>query len=412
MNQPSLSATAIWGLGVTQIIGYGTLYYGFSILAPAMAREFGLAEEWVFAALSVSLVVGAAISPYAGRLADRHGAGRIMTWGSLAAAAALLGCAVAPGRGSFVAALIATELAAAFVLYSTAFVAIVQTGGVRATRSIVHLTLIAGFASTLFWPLTTQLHAHLDWREVYVVFALLNLCVCLPIHAWLTGRSRRKTIETSPLPHEPVALVAPVAPDAAVPLTAGRLIFGLMLVGFAIEGLVLAAILVHMVPLMGALGMGATGLVAATLFGPAQVASRFVNMIFGGRLPQAWLAVIAAGLLPTGLMVLVLTTPRLEGALVFVVLFGLGSGLASIVGGTLPLELFGRAGYGARLGWVTAARQLSAAFAPVGLSALLARVGAPLSLSFLAALAAVALTAFLSIAVLRRARPVTVEAPG
>lgn len=406
MNQPSLSAAAIWGLGVTQIIGYGTLYYGFSILAPAMAREFGLAQEWIFAALSVSLVAGAAISPYAGRLADRHGAGRVMAWGSLAAAVALLGCAIAPGRSAFVAALIATELAAAFVLYSTAFVAIVQTGGVRATRSIVHLTLIAGFASTLFWPLTTRLHAYLDWREVYVVFALLNLGVCLPIHVWLAGRSRRRTINASPLPP------MPIAPDAGAPLPAGRLIFGLMLIGFAIEGLVLAAILVHMVPLMGALGMGAAGLVAATLFGPAQVASRFVNMIFGGRLPQAWLAVIAAGLLPTGLALLVMTTPRLEGALVFVVLFGLGSGLASIVGGTLPLELFGRAGYGARLGWVTAARQLSAAFAPVGLSALLSRFGAPLSLTVLAVLAAVALAAFLSIAVLRRAGNVPVAASG
>ena len=75
-----------------------------------------------------------------------------------------------------------------------------------------------------------------------------------------------------------------------------------MLAGFAVEGLVLSAILIHMVPLMTTLGLGTAGLIVGTLFGPAQVASRFINMLFGGRLPQRWLAVIAASLLPLGLL--------------------------------------------------------------------------------------------------------------
>ena len=82
------------------------------------------------------------------------------------------------------------------------------------------------------------------------------------------------------------------------------------------------------------------------------MASRFINMLFGGRLPQIWLAAIAASLLQVAPAVLLLTTPWIAGAVFFAILFGLGSGLASIVGGTLRLELFGRAGYGAPLGWV------------------------------------------------------------
>ena len=70
-----------------------------------------------------------------------------------------------------------------------------------------------------------------------------------------------------------------------------------------------------------------------------------------------------------------LTAPSLPGAIVFAVLFGLGSGLMSIVGGTLPLELFGRAGYGAHVGWITAARQFSSAFAPFGLTFMMAAAG-------------------------------------
>ncbi len=84
----------------------------------------------------------------------------------------------------------AVEIASAFVLYSTAFAALAQLTGPGAQRAIVHLTLIAGFASTVFWPLTTALHATLSWREVYLVYAALNLVACLPAHIWLARQGR------------------------------------------------------------------------------------------------------------------------------------------------------------------------------------------------------------------------------
>ncbi|CAN7426822.1 arsenite efflux MFS transporter ArsK [Mesorhizobium sp. LjRoot246] len=396
MPDRSVLHKAIWALGLTQIIGYGTLYYSFSILAPAIASEFGLAEGWVFGALSASLFAGSLFAPTAGRWADRFGAGRIMTVGSVAAAVALALCAVAPGRVSFVLALLAMELASSFVLYSAAFVAIVQIGVPRPQRSITHLTLIAGFASTLFWPLTSALHAHLTWREVYLLFAALNLGLCLPIHAWLMRLSSRHATAASQ-ERRPI-------PEAAALLDArrGRAAFLLMLAGFATEGFVLSAILIHMVPLTAALGLGTAGLFVSTLFGPAQVASRLINMLFGGRLQQTHLAVIAALLLTAGLCALLLTTPWLPGAFLFVLLFGLGSGLTSIVGGTLPLELFGREGYGARLGWASAARQFTSAFAPFALAFMMARTSVANSLWVLVVVAAGGVIAFLAIALLRR----------
>lgn len=396
MPDRSVLRKAIWALGLTQIIGYGTLYYSFSILAPAMAREFGLTEGWVFGGLSASLFAGSLFAPTAGRWADRFGAGRIMTIGSVAAAVALALCAVSPGRVTFVLALLAMELASSFVLYSAAFVAIVQIGVPRPQRSITHLTLIAGFASTLFWPLTSALHAHLTWREVYLLFAALNLGLCLPIHAWLMRLSRRHA--TAAPPERGPAHEA----GAALDPRRGQAVFLLMLAGFASEGFVLSAILIHMVPLTAALGLGTAGLFVSTLFGPAQVASRLINMLFGGRLQQTHLAVIAASLLTAGLCTLLLTTPWLPGAFLFVLLFGLGSGLTSIVGGSLPLELFGRKGYGARLGWASAARQFTSAFAPFALAFMMARTSVANSLWVLVIVAASGVIAFSAIALLRR----------
>jgi hypothetical protein len=399
MHSPDVRtpALAVWALGLTQIVGYGTLFYAFAILAPAMSAELGLPEQWVFGALSVALFLGSLLAPTAGRLADRFGAGRVMMAGSAAAALALAACAVAPNRISFFAALVAMELAACFVLYSTAFVAIVQIGPVGAQRSITHLTLIAGFASTLFWPLTTALHAHLSWREVYLVFAGLNLALCLPVHAWIVTLSRRRLAASAALPTNPAAEAGRSMDPAR-----RRTIFLLMMAGFAVEGFVLSAILIHMVPLTTALGLGTAGVVVSMLFGPSQVASRLVNLVLGGGLRQTVLAVVAALFLATGLTVLLTAAPAMAGIAAFVVLFGLGSGLLSIVGGTLPLEVFGREGYGGSVGWMSAARQFSSSFAPFVLAMMMAKTSVPMSLGLLLLVAVAGVAVFGTIAFIRR----------
>jgi len=393
MSSGKAPASAIWALGVTQIVGYGTLYYSYSMLAPAVAVELAWSEQWVFGVLSAALLASAVLAPVAGHWADRIGAARLMVPGSAATAAALLLCALAPGRLGFAIGVLAMELASCFVLYATAFVALVQMGGHGAQRSITHLTLIAGFASTVFWPFTAFLNVYLDWREILVVFAAINLFVCLPLHAWLARRSL-------PLQKEPEEASRPIgSADAACGRPAGwSPVFVLMLAGFAFEGFILSAVLVQMVPLLTAVGLGASSVFVATLFGPSQVASRLINMLFGSGLRQIWLALGATGSLAAGLGVLLLTTPSITGAVSFAVLFGIGSGLMSIVGGTLPLELFGRAGYGARVGWITAARQFSAAFAPFGFALMSAGLGVFPALWINVAVGTVGIGAFAAIA--------------
>ena len=384
----------ILALGLTQIIGYGTLYYSFSILAPDMARDLNWSTEWIFAALSVALLLGGLTAPWLGRAIDHFGAGRVMTAGSAIAAAALIACAYAPGKSGFVAALIVIEIAANLVQYGAAFALLVQASPRTAQRSITYLTLIAGFASTIFWPITTALHAHLSWQNVYLVFAALNLLVCLPLHAWLSygladGRAQKQNGTTQ-------IVEGSLSPDVR------QLGFKLMVVGFSLQSLVSAAILVHMVPLLSGLGLGATAAIVGTLFGPSQVLSRFANMVLGGNLPPLALATIAATLIPLGVMILTLTAPSVAGAMAFAVVFGLGSGLFSIVTGTLPLMLFGSDGYGRLQGKVMAARLIVSATAPFALAFAMAHIGTLWSLAITTALGACAIVAFLGIARLER----------
>lgn len=383
---------AVAALGVTQIIGYGTLYYSFSILAPDMAAQFSWSSEWVFGALSAALLVGGLTAPWLGVLFDRIGAGRVMASGSLAAAVALIACALAPNKAAYVAALIAIEVSANLVQYGAAFALLVQIRPQVASRSITYLTLIAGFASTIFWPITTALHAHLSWQNVYLVFAVLNLVICLPVHAWL---SRSGTA--------PRAVASTAAPQVAgrLPPQRRRLGFAIMVTGFSLMSLSSSAMLVHLVPLLSGLGLGATAALVGTLFGPSQVGSRLINMLFGKNLPPLHLAVIAAMLIPGGVLVLLFSAPSVAGAMVFAVIFGMGNGLLSIVTGTLPLHLFGSEGYGKLQGKMMAARLILSALAPFVLAFAMENLGIATSLGIVAALGGLSIIALSSLALLQ-----------
>jgi len=372
---PPSNASAIWALGVTQIIGYGTLYYSFSILAPGIALQFGVAIEWIYGCISLALLAGGLVSPWAGGLADRVGAGKVMSLGSIGAAVALAMCGLASSSSMFLIGMILVELASAFVLYATAFAFLAQTTGTRAQRSITYLTLIAGFASTIFWPLTSWLLQAMAWHQIYFLFAGLNLVVCLPLHLWLSRFARIAATR----PDETAATAAPLA------IGNGNLVFILIVLGFSLAGFVSAATLFHMVPMLGLLGLGMASVWVASLLGPAQVASRLVNMAFGKDVPATMLAVVSAITMPLALGILALSAPSTAGAVAFAIVFGLGSGLFSIVSGTLPLAIFGKAGFGKRLGWIGLGRLGLSALAPFELSVALGAIGPRPSLWILAA---------------------------
>lgn len=381
-------------LGLTQIIGYGTLYYAFSVLAPAMAKDLDWSSEWIFGALSAALLAGGLAAPSAGRWSDRFGAGRVMAAGSLAAALAMAACAFAPGKITFVLGVIAIEVASIFVLYNSAFTLLVQIDHARAARNITYLTLIAGFASTLLWPITSALLHYLTWWEIYLVYAATHLVVCLPIHYWLSSLSRGQGSGR-----------AATAAEAAPPGAAGFLPAGLrarafllMAIGFSLVSFVNGATLVHMLPVLGALGFGAMGVVIGAVFGPAQVLSRLINMVFGAELPPPTLAIIAAAFEPLAIAILLLSAPSVPGAVTFAIIFGLGSGLGSIVQGTLPLHLFGKEGYGELVGRIASVRMIVSAVAPFVFAFLMKNFDATWALGLTAALGVGALASFLWIA--------------
>lgn len=149
-----------------------------------------------------------------------------------------------------------------------------------------------------------------------------------------------------------------------------------------------------MVPMLGAIGLGSAAVVIGSLFGPAQVMSRLINMLFGKSLSPPALAIVSATLMVLGVLILGLSGNWLPGAVAFAICLGLGSGINSIAQGSLPLYLFGSVGYGAITGKMAAARLATGAAAPFAFAAAMNRFGTNVSLFVITALGVLGILAF------------------
>ncbi|MDH0614123.1 MULTISPECIES: arsenite efflux MFS transporter ArsK [unclassified Agrobacterium] len=402
MHNSKVPAGIVSALGLTQIIGYGTLYYSFSILAPGMAKDLGLTLAEIFGIFSASLLIGGLSAMYIGKQMDHIGAATVMTVGSALAAFTLAICAWSPSVAVFAFAIILLEISSGMVQYQAAFATLVESEPRSASRSITYLTLIGGFASTIFWPISAALAAYLSWREIYLVFAGLNLFLCMPLHYWImrvakTGVNADSTIRT----RETVI--------GTLPAHARRRSMMLVSFAFAMLGFTLSAMLAHMVPMLGSIGLGAAAVVIGSLFGPAQVLSRLINMVFGKSLLPPALAALSAILIVAGVFILMMTGDWLPGAVAFAICLGLGSGINSIAQGSLPLYLFGSDGYGAITGKMVAARLAVSAAAPFVFAAAMENVGISFALAANACLGAISIAAFVAVATSSR-QPATATA--
>lgn len=380
------------GLGVTMTIGYGTLYYSFAVLAPEIAGEFGWEESFVFAIFSIGLLAGAISAPIIGRMIDRFGARSVMSAGSLFAATILALIAVMQNAWQFTVLALMAEFVAIAVQYDAGFAALAQRYGRNARAEITLVTLIAGFASTVFWPLIQWLLTQMTWREVYLVLAAMNLLIALPIH--LTMPKGRLTPPEMLVEPNALALV-----KSYQHVTGSRPMI-LLGISLASGGFVLSAIGASLLILLDDIGFAtATATIAASCIGPSQVAARLFEYARRSHFSPPMTAIIAASAMVLGLALLGVTLLALVPAFLFAfaVMYGVGQGLTSIVRGMLPLHYFGPEGYGRRTGTLSGFRMVLSASAPFTIIFLNERLGTATAIGCLVALSLLSLISLLAL---------------
>ncbi|MFC7462899.1 MFS transporter [Hydrogenophaga defluvii] len=354
-------------LGSAQTLAWASSYYLPAMLAGAMAAELGMAATEVWLGFSLALGVSALLGPFSGRAIDHHGGRRVLSLVSLLFATGLLTLALAPTPAVLWVGWLVLGVAMGCGLYDAAFAALVRIQGGHARSAITGITLLAGFASTVGWPLTAWLAHTWGWREACATWAVLHLVLGLPLNASLPQARAAE-------PQRQMQSAAVQAASASAPTQPPRRVAWALAYVFAATWFISTAMAAHLPQLLMAHGASLSAAVAtAALVGPAQVAGRLAEYGLMQRFHPVWSARVAALAHPLGAASWLALGPVASPALV--VLHGVGNGILTIAKGTLPLALFGPQGYGQRQGWIMAPSRLAQALAPLLFGACVARWG-------------------------------------
>lgn len=356
----------VWALATAQLVSWGSIYYAFSLFIVPMEAELGWSRAALNGALSLGLLVSGLCAYPVGAWIDRKGGRAVMSMGSALAALLLAAWSLVDSIVAFYAIWLGLGVALAATLYEPVFAVITRRFPESFGTRITALTLIGGFASTVFIPLTQLFIARLGWRDALMALALCNLVLCLPIHALLLREDGSGGSSAA----GPAGQRRRGESDAMHRALRHRAFWGLA-VCFTAYYTTFTALTFHLIPLLDERGVPiATTVAAIAVIGPAQVAGRVALLAFRGRLSAARAGRIATLLFPGSVLILIAFPTSIAALFVFAAVYGCGNGIITIVRGTAVPELLWREGYGAINGALSLPANIAKAAAPFGAAAI------------------------------------------
>ncbi|GAA3695180.1 MFS transporter [Nonomuraea antimicrobica] len=357
-------------LAVTQTIGYGVLYYAFSVFLIPMQRDLKAEGTQVAAALTLAVLATALCAPLVGRWLDARGGRTLMTVGSVLGALAVFAWSRVETLPQLYGVFLAIGIASAMVLYEPAFAVIVSwfdgpAHGQRRANALLALTIVAGFASSIFLPLTGLLVEHCGWRHALVVLAVGYGLLAIPLHALVLRRR----------PDHAATVKAAARTDLVKAAVRARP-FWLLAAAFTAHGGAVATIAILLVTYL--IHLGHTPVFAAAiagLLGVLSVTGRLVTTGLRRRWAAAPVAATTFALQGIGALLLPFTGTTVPGAISCVLLFGIGFGVGTITLPHLLAEQYGTAAYASLSGRIALFSVVDQALVPLGAVALAQLIG-------------------------------------
>jgi len=351
----------ILALGTTQTLAWASSVYLPALVADPIAHDLGISANWIFGAYSGALVIAGLLGPRIGRQIDRIGGRPVLSFSNLMLAGGLALLAFTQSIPVLVAAWVLLGVGMGYGLYDAAFGALGRIYGEAARGAITGITLMAGFASTIGWPLTAYGLAHIGWRDTCLAWAAAHIVIGLPLNLLMLPRvpDAKAATKDEPNPHIPI--------DRTMALLA---------LAFALVWIVTGAMAAQFPRILEAAGASHLEAVAAgALIGPAQVLARVVEISFLSRYHPIVSARLAFVMHPIGALIMALAGGG-AAASVFAIFHGAGNGVITIARGTLPLAIFGPRNFGYRLGLLGAPARMAQAPAPLIFGLLIDWMGA------------------------------------
>jgi MFS family permease len=389
-------------VSVTEVVSWGILYYAFTVFVAPMQAELGWSRVALSGAYSLALLCAGLAAVPAGRWLDRYGPRGLMSVGSVAGTLLLVAWSQVTHLWVFYLIMAGIGVTTAAVLYEPAFAIVATWFHRQRGRALTVLTFFGAWASFIFIPLSAWLVTLLGWRAAVLALAGILGGITIPPHVLLL---RRRPQDLGLLPDGASVDTRPEERRASGErsVTAAAALreadFWWLTFAFAVSTFATVALTVHLIPYLVEQGHTPTfAAMVAGLFGLMSLAGRLIIGPLGDRYSRRWVTAGLMGMQLAGLSVLAVA-PTAVGALVYIALFGAGSGTLTIMRAALLAERYGPAHYGSINGTLTLALTAARTLAPIGAGTLAALFGGyPLLLWSLVGLSAAGVLAVLKTA--------------
>jgi predicted MFS family arabinose efflux permease len=358
----------ITGIGIAQICSWGSLYYAFPQMAAAMEGDLGWSNTQIYGAATLGMLLSALAAVPVGTAIDR-GYGRwVMAGASVLAGLLLIGWSFVGDLVAYYVLVGGIGAMQAATLYEPAFAVVARRAGpLHARPGITAVTLWAGFASTIFFPLVELLMMQVGWRGTLQVLGAINIVIC--------GGLYFTVIQPAKDQYRPVH-AANGERNAALIAALKRPVFWALAAAFGFFAMFFSALTYHLYPLFQERGLDAASIVfAIALIGPAQVGGRFLISLFAPKLTARHLGSIIVLCFPACVLLLLFGPHWLAIACLATVIYGTGTGIMTIVRGISVPEMVSREGYGAISGAINTAMLLARAVGPLAAAWIMTETG-------------------------------------
>jgi len=343
-------------LAIAQTLIWACIYYSFPALLLHWEISLGWSRADLTAAIALAVLISAFASPFSGRLIDAGKGPMMMTLAAVLGGTCLVLLSRVEQLWQFYLLWGVIGLCMAGALYEPCFALITRARGVDAKRAIIFVTLVAGFAGTISFPVAHSLVSASGWRSAVVVFGLVAILVVAPL-MWLganaieqAGRGRQLAPQAAPSSRQSF-LMSPV--------------FWSLAGGFGFLAVLHGVTLHHLLPILDERNIHPeVAVIVISFIGPMQVAGRLAMMASERHVSNHGIAVTCFVLMGLAIMLLIAagTTPVLLSA--FVIIYGGAWGVVSIVRPLIARDLLGEHQYGAKSGALALVFLVGSASAP------------------------------------------------
>tara|TARA_B100001750_G_scaffold180593_1_gene149040 strand:+ start:107 stop:1300 length:1194 start_codon:yes stop_codon:yes gene_type:complete len=327
-------------LAVAQTILWAGLYYLFPALFARWELNLGFSKTAIASAFTSALIISSLLAPLVGNLIDKGHGQKILIGSSILGAAGLIVLSFSSEFWVFFLTWSVIGIALSGCLYEPCFAYVTKVRGTKAKDAIIFITLIAGFAGTVSFPVANIFADLINWQASARLFAFVILLFVVPILFLSTKNEDKHSINLNSSPDK--ISNYKLRDDLIRPE------FSYLFFSFFVLALAHGMIITHIIPLLIERNISnSIQLLISASIGPMQVLGRIIMIILQKQNFSINIISTLTFLLKIiGTVFLIYANDNIYFLILFVIFQGSGAGMTSISRAVVTANIMGYERFG------------------------------------------------------------------